>query len=63
MKDEIKLKMSFDYWFNRTENVDLRMPMTCELSFIEKLSIDEWKEFINYVFKKSQEAQTMWGCE
>lgn len=60
MNKEIKIKMHFDYWFNRTENMDLRTPIACKLTFIEKLTIEEWKELIKYVFNKCQEAQTMW---
>jgi hypothetical protein len=48
----VKKPMSFDEWFNHDANMDLRMPMTSKLSFIQKMSIDEHKDFIRYLYDK-----------
>ena len=60
---EIRVKMPFDYWFSQSSNSDIRMPLMCPLSFVSKLSNDDWIELTKYIFKKCQEAQGMWGHE
>lgn len=47
----------FDYWFNRDENSDLRMPIKCSLSFKNRLTNDEWVELTKYIFRKCRESQ------
>lgn len=43
--------------FNADYNDDLRMPMKCKLSFVKRLSIDEWKELIKWVLDKEVRAR------
>lgn len=47
----------FGKWLNRENNLDVRMPMNFGLSFLSKLSIEEGKEFIKYIYKKSMEER------
>lgn len=51
--------LSFDEWFNISSNMDLRMPFTCKLSFRDKLTIQEWQEFIKYIYEKCKEARSI----
>ena len=50
--------LSFDEWFNEDKQGDLRMPMTCTLTFRDKLTIQEWQEFIKYIYSKCIEARS-----
>ena len=54
-----KKSISFEEWFNQDNQIDLRMPITCSLSFKEKLTLQEWQEFINYIHKKCLEARNI----
>ena len=51
--------LSFDEWFNEERQMDLRMPLACTLTFKNKLTIQEWQEFIEYVYTKCIESRPM----
>lgn len=51
--------MNFELWFNKEDNTDLRMPITSQLSFKDKLTLKEWQELIEFVYKKCIEARNI----
>lgn len=58
-KRKEKRLISFEEWFNNEQNMDLRLPFASTLSFKDKLTINEWQEFISYVYKKCIEMRNI----
>jgi hypothetical protein len=50
--------LTFDEWFNLENNMDLRLPLSSKLSFVDKLTVAEWKELVGMIYLKYLEART-----